>query len=114
MKQHGKPVLPEYTAKWSLPLCSYNSEERSGHFLYMYMYRYMHIVNTVLNVSLTHWTVDALMLELIFGKIMNNHEDATVRVNKNVAHLRKSFLLLCFFAITNAAPEDTHTAPEDP
>jgi len=62
----------------------------------------------VLNVYLTHWTVDALMLELILGKTMG------MLVNKNDAHLQKPFPLLCFFAVTNAALEDTNAAPEDP
>ena len=38
----------------------------------------------------------------------------TVRVNESEAHLQKRFPLLCCFAVTNAAPEDTDTALEDP
>jgi len=34
--------------------------------------------------------------------------ETTVPINKNDARLRKPFLLLCFFVITNSAPEDTN------
>ena len=38
---------------------------------------------------------------------------AMVRVNKNDTRFQKQFPLLCFFAVTNVAPEGTNAAPED-